>query len=296
LLFDFDSIKTMQSSTDPAWTGIIQSSLTYLVPGIQSLYTPGARVAVTTTIRNLAQTVDVSVAMTLPVGATFIEASPTATLTNGNPGFAFNLPAAQSKDISVSFTAPATSGSPELKTTVNTTRNGVSKKYGDYSIPFTVSGSDTGGSKAIADLQALSIPSSSDRNARDQAVKNLQSATSLYSSGKYLAAVDEFTEVIQALLKIKSVDISATGCKRIVCCRKQKSNGRRNENQGRRYVWLCFVAQMGRVIASIVLVIHIACDLARAGGAAAARCAAAAETRQERAVRRDPESDEGNGA
>jgi hypothetical protein len=212
LTFGFDLVDNLQNGTGlAAWNGVLLTGLTNLLPPLPDKYSGGAYVTLTTQIQELAKrTTELAVTAHLPSGATLLNTVPAATVdANGNPVWNFTLPASAAKQLQLSMRLPLLTGTYVLPVTVDSIRNGKSKRYGEYSFSWTVAGSDRLLGQVASDLQLLVLNDGEEREARDKAVVKLQQATSLIGQMKYAEALDALLDAVDRLHKIRSVDVSS---------------------------------------------------------------------------------------
>ena len=212
LIFGFDLVDNLQNGAGmAAWNGILLTGLANLMPPVPDKYSAGAYVSLTTRIQELAKrTTDLAVTAHLPTGATLLNTAPAATLdANGQPVWNFTLPAEASKSLLLTLRLPLLSGNHVLPLTVDSIRNGKSKRYGEYSYSWTVTASDSLLSQVTGDLQLLVLNDAEERKARDKAVSKLQQATTFIARKQYGEALDALLEAVDKLRKIRSVDVGS---------------------------------------------------------------------------------------
>jgi hypothetical protein len=210
LIFGFDFVDNLQNGAGlAAWNGVLLTGLTHLQPPLPDKYSAGAYVSLTTRIQELAKrTTELAVTAHLPTGATLLNTAPAATLNaNGQPVWNFTLPAESSKSLLLTLRLPPLSGSHVLPVTVDSIRNGTSKRYGEYSYSWTVTASDPLLGQVAGDLQLLVLNDAEERQARDKAVSKLQQASTFIARKQYAEAMDALLEAVDKLRKIRSVDV-----------------------------------------------------------------------------------------
>ena len=181
VIMAFDLIGSIQNhANDPNWITAVQLAYDFLTPDSQTTFTSGAYTAVRTSVTNIGSTVDLNVTQKLPVGAKALSGEPTVTLTNSGQQaqWNFNLPAGQSKDLTLYLRLPTTSSAYIIDTPISSLLNGQSTLYGEFFLPLQVTSATeaVATTKLIADLKAVVLGSNHDRQMRDQSVKALQDA------------------------------------------------------------------------------------------------------------------------
>ncbi len=207
----FDLIGSIQNhASDPNWVTAVQLAFDFLTPDAPATFTSGAYAAVRTTTTNQGVATDLNVTQTLPAGAKAVVGEPSALVsTNGlQAQWNFNLPAGQSKDLTLYLRLPTSTGSYTLGTAVSSVSNGVNSLYGSYSLALQVTAASDPfvTSKMIADLKALSLSSSRDRQNRDQTVRALQDAVTQSRPDR---AITNLLDAVDQLNSITGKDVSA---------------------------------------------------------------------------------------
>jgi hypothetical protein len=218
MAFDLMGLLLQTQPLTPVWQSILQASFGYLAPQASDLNAPetlsaGAYAVARTTLTNQGQAVTLDVAVLLPSGATVVSTTPLAAVApdNRQANWALSLAVGQSATLDLALRAPQTSGGHTLTTTVNSIQNGQSKPYGSYPLALNVASAleRTATTQLITDLKALSFTNSKDREARDQAVKALQSALDKTAQGKNEDAIGKLLDAVDKLRRIGSRDMSA---------------------------------------------------------------------------------------
>jgi flagellar hook assembly protein FlgD/fibronectin type 3 domain-containing protein len=182
LAFAFDWATTLGQFGSKAWSAVAQNSMTYVTPAppMTAQFVAGDVITLGTTIQNAAQTASLQVVMAVPQGATFISASPTSQLSNGNVVWNLNLAAGATQVLTVSLQAPPTAGSYNLGTTVNVvTGSGSSAKTTPYqttNFAFSVQTAPQLLTKLIAAVQAQSTTTAQQQAAAAAAIDELNQA------------------------------------------------------------------------------------------------------------------------
>ena len=210
LAFGFDLVNNLQNGTGlAAWNNLLLTGLTKLMPPLPDKYSGGGYVTLNTQIQNLAKATELLVTAHLPTGSTLLTTAPTATLdASGQPVWDFILPQATSKALQLSMRLPSLSGTWALPVTVDSIRNGKSKRYGEYSFSWTVTGSDRLLTQIANDLKLL-VLNREDREARDKAVLKLQQAATFIAHQRYAEAMEALLEAVDRLHDIHSVDVGS---------------------------------------------------------------------------------------
>ena len=79
---------------------------------------------------------------------------------------------------------------------------------GTYAIAIEVRGIDTQLARAIADVQAMTLATATDRNARDAAVGKLQEAQARIAAGAYEDALLRLVEAVDQLDRIAGANVA----------------------------------------------------------------------------------------
>lgn len=210
MVMGFDLSGSLMHSTDPAWSGVLQSSLSYLVPELQTILPNGGYAPLTLQIQNQGQAVDLKVSSLLPPGVKFIGAVPAATLdANGQPNWSLHLDNNQSQVIQLYVAAPSVSGNAVIQTQVSTVRAGNTSPYGQYSTMLATTGIDTLGASVLSRMQNLPTVFLSERVQRELSVLRFKSGQKWLDKGFLGFAVADFADAAEHLRTIRSVDINA---------------------------------------------------------------------------------------
>ncbi len=210
MVLGFELTGSMMHSTDPAWSGVLQSSLSYLVPELQNGTVNGGYVPITTQIQNQGQAVDLKVTSVLPSGLTFLGAIPAASVdANGQPSWTLHLDKDQSQAIQLYVAAPSVSSNVVIQTQVSTVRAGNTSLYGQYSTIFTSVGKDSLGETVLSRMQNLQTQTVSDRVQRDLAILRFKSGQTWLTKGFLGFAVADLADSAEHLRTIQSVNIDA---------------------------------------------------------------------------------------
>nr|WP_295775122.1 carboxypeptidase regulatory-like domain-containing protein [Rhodoferax sp.] len=207
----FDLIGSIQNhASDPNWVTAVQLAFDFLTQDAPTTYTSGAYAAVRTTTTNQGVATDLNVTQTLPAGAKAVGSEPSAVVSkNGlQAQWNYTLPAGQSKDLTLYLRLPASTGSYTLGTAVSSVSNSLNSLYGSYSLALQVTAASEPvvTSKLIADLKALSLSSSRDRQNRDQTVRALQDAATQSRPDR---AITNLLDAVDQLNSITGKDVSA---------------------------------------------------------------------------------------
>ncbi len=202
----------MQTQPIPAvWQDILHTTFSYLTPQTPDAFTAGAYAVARTTLTNQGQAVALDVTDLPPLGAFVVSTTPQASVnpTSSQAEWTPNLAVGQSIDLTAALRVPETSANYTLTTVVNSISNGQSKLYGSYPLTIKVAAAAdlVVTNLLIADLNALPLSSSPDRNGRDQAVKNLQDAISKTAQGQYEDALASLLDAIDKLRDITGKDV-----------------------------------------------------------------------------------------
>ncbi|MDD1750057.1 MAG: hypothetical protein LUO89_09305 [Methanothrix sp.] len=211
LTFGFDLVDTLQNGAAPAtWQTLLQNGLGWLLPPLPVPYSGGALVTLETGIQNQARAVDLGVTTLLPAGSTLLQTLPQAVLdANGQPAWAFTLPQAGSQTLQSTLRLPPVTGNHKALTTIDSIKNGVRRRYGEYSYYWQVAASDTLADKIAADLKALVLTARKEQDARSAMLSGLQRAQAQLGRAQYAEAIETQLRVIGQLRRIASVDTGA---------------------------------------------------------------------------------------
>jgi hypothetical protein len=153
--------------------------------------------------------VNIDVTATLPSGFTLAAGAPPAIVTGSTVTWHVALPANGKQSLEWSVRAPTASGNYSIALALTQIYGSTSAPDGTATIPVVVSGLDASLPALIAQLQALSLSSGSDRSARDGTVAKLQAARSDLNAARWESAIDDLVDAIDKLDNIRAVDTKA---------------------------------------------------------------------------------------
>jgi hypothetical protein len=208
--FAYDLVGTAMAHPSAALNDAVLAALGWIAP------TPAAPVGgrnytvLRTHIANVGLGTELKATFTPPSGATVLSTKPsTGNDANGRPVWTFLLDSGATKDLDVGLRLPSTTGTYTASTRIDSIRNGVTLPYGTFDLTLNVESADTIASRIATSLTALSIPSSGDRNDRDNAVYYIQSARNELAQQDYSDAIEKLLKASEWLMKISSVNVGA---------------------------------------------------------------------------------------
>lgn len=208
LAFAFDATGSlMMLATPNQWQALVQESVGYIRPALPDVYVGREYLAMQTRIQNLSNPVDLIAATTLPTDTRLLATQPVATLdAAGNPVWAFHLPATLEKLLDTTMRLPNISGTQRFDTTVDSTRNGVVKRYGNYPLTVEVVVALEHAAGWATEIAALPLVNK-DRENRDSTVANLNAALASANVGNTTQAMTQLMAAIDVLRLIKGTDV-----------------------------------------------------------------------------------------
>jgi prenyltransferase beta subunit len=211
LQFAFDLTATLQASpNDLLLQALVDQALAYLVPVTPATYTGGAYVPFTIMLKNPEPVaVDLTVTVTLPQGATLASTNPQATVDAlGHVVWQVTVGVGASNNLDFVLRAPLVSGTYAGSIAVDQTYNATSMHIGDTPFSFIVKGADQTLPQVIAELQAATPAAQQERQARDRAVADLQTAQSEIAQAQYANAIGALLTALGELAKVTSVNLA----------------------------------------------------------------------------------------
>ncbi len=208
LAFAFDVTGSlMMLATPNQWQALAQESIGYIRPALPDIYVGHEYLAMQTRTQNLSQPVDLIAATSLPTDTLLLSTQPVATLdAAGNPVWTFNLPVNQEKVLGMTLRLPNISGTQRFDTAVDSTRNGVIKRYGDYLLTVDVVVAMEHAAGWANEIAALPLVNK-DREYRDSAATYLRTALASANAGYTTQAMTELMAAIDVLRLIKGIDV-----------------------------------------------------------------------------------------
>ncbi len=213
----FDLVGTLQAQSSSAMlASVLNQSLAAILPTVPANLTGDAYVPLDTKLvngTNSAQTVDVvaTVPNTLTVIAP-VTPAPTSTVTSGNNTvytWRVTLGANATQYIDWAVRAPTASGTYVIGYQANVVSGDTSTPLTSNNLSLVVQGADQGAAQTVSTLQALSPTNASERNARDRAVTNVQTATTKLNAGQYEDAVTNYLAATGELASISTASVTA---------------------------------------------------------------------------------------
>ena len=208
LLFAFDLTGTLMAQPSSTLLhDMLDSALAFVTPAVPATVSGGAYVPLTVTLQNSEPVaVNLDVTATLPAGFTLAAGAPPAIVTGSTVTWHAALPANGKQSLEWSVRAPTASGTYSIALALTQIYGSTSVPDGTATIPVVVKGLDAGLPALIAQLQALSLSSGSDRSARDGTVAKLQSARTDINTARWEDAIDDLVDAIGKLDSIRAVD------------------------------------------------------------------------------------------
>lgn len=212
LAFGFELLASLGRSAEAKrrdWMRLLSESLAHLAPPDTE---PGSLdyVALETQVENLgAAPVEVALAFTLPAGMRVEDSRPVAPRdAAGVFRVRATLAAGEAKPFRLGLRMPDEPGRHVLDTVLSACTAGACVEQSRHSFAFEVDSAVAHAPELIAALRALPLSRSSDRSARDEALRELSRAHVAVASEDYSRAIDELVKAAFALARIRRSDIA----------------------------------------------------------------------------------------
>lgn len=212
ITYGFDWVATARAQ--PSSTIVRDSmarGLGFVVPTVTSDATPGQYLRLRTAVSNPSTAViTVEITAALPSNAIFVSSFPAATSAAGSTiVWRVDVPANGARSIDWSVRAPTADSTAAITTTLARVIGAVVTPIGSTTTALPVRTYVTGSASVRAQVAALAPTQNAERQARDRALGDLDSAASKRAAGAYQAAIYALLDALNELDRITSVPTQA---------------------------------------------------------------------------------------
>jgi len=211
LLFSFDLAGTLAAQpSSSVLRGLFSQSLEFVAPPVPLVYTLGAYVPLSLSVKNLEPVaVTLVVTATLPGGFSVAAGAPPPATVSGNVAtWNVTLDAGASHDIDWAVRTPDLAGSYSIPIVVQQTYGSSTVQVATQAVAIEVRDANSTLAGLVSNLQALTL-TSADSAARNRTITYLQSAQSAMAAANWTGAITELLSAVDAIDGIGSVDVSA---------------------------------------------------------------------------------------
>jgi hypothetical protein len=210
--FDFLPSHAQAAATERgAWRRLLVESLAHLTPEPRAELGALDYAVLATEVTNAgAAPAEVEVAFTLPPGLVAEDSQPQATPdANGVLRARGSQAAGETQTFRLGLRAPRDPGLHGVDTVVSTCAGPTCSEHSSHSFTLELASAVAGAADVIAELRALSLSRSSDRSARDEAVRRIERGVAALSRGDEDGAIREFVRAAKYLGRIRGADVSS---------------------------------------------------------------------------------------